>query len=226
MRHLGASAACAALVCFAAPALAAGAAGSQRPIVITADLGPNMLGTRTTRIRADRFTGSWKQALEDASRSPALQRLVYPARRLNRLQQIAYVQRAVHGSIRWISDATEWGRHDYWATATQTLAHGAGDMEDRAIVKMHALKALGVSPTDLFLTLGRDRVGGPVTVLTVRSGGRYYVLDDTGGAPYAVDQRRFEFRPILSFGWAGAWVHSAPAAARAVVAMHGAAARK
>ena len=179
---------------------------------------PNMLGTIALPIRADRFADSLKRAREDDSRLPALQALIAPARSLPPLQQIAFVQRAVTGSIRWISDATEWGQHDYWASASQTLAHGAGDAKNRAIVKLHALRALGFSNSDLFLTLARDRVGGPITVLTVRSGGRYYVVDDTGGTPFPVEERRNEFQPIISFGMYGAWIHSHPTTIAAAVA--------
>ena len=53
----------------------------------------------------------------------------------------------------------------------------------------------------------RDQVGGPLTVLTVRNGGRYYVMDDTGGRPFTVEERRREFQPLISFGMYGAWVH-------------------
>lgn len=147
-----------------------------------------------------------------------MQQLIAPARRLNRFQQMAYVQTRVTRNIRWVSDATEWGQHDYWATATETLAHGAGDEEDRAIVKLQALRALGFSSQDLFLTLARDRVGGPITVLMARLYGHYWVLDDTGGAPYLVESRRLEFQPVLSFGWNGAWVHSQPVSAPVTVA--------
>jgi predicted transglutaminase-like cysteine proteinase len=151
-----------------------------------------------------------RRAHEDASNSPLLQRLIGPARRLSPIQQIGYVQRAISSAIRWESDATQWGEHDYWASASQTLTQGAGDMEDRAIVKLQALRALGFNPNDLFLTLARDRVGGPETVLSVRLGGHYYILDDTGGAPFLVEQRRFEFQPVMSFGWNGAWLHTRP----------------
>lgn len=171
---------------------------------------PNMLGTIALPIKADRFAESLKRAREDDSRSPALQALIAPARSLTPLQQIAFVQRTVTKSIRWISDATEWGQHDYWASASQTLSHGAGDAKNRAIVKLQALRALGFNNSDLFLTLARDRVGGPLTVLTVRSGGRYYVVDDTGGAPFLVEERRNEFQPLISFGMYGAWIHSRP----------------
>lgn len=206
----------AAAMCVAAPPATAAApiqpAAAQMPIYVVGTQGPNMLGTRTVAIRADRFNGSWAHAMQDASRSPVLQRLVAPARGLSRMQQIGYVQSRVHKSIRWISDATEWGRHDYWATASETLAHGAGDMEDRAIVKMHALRALGFNAGDLFLTMGRDRVGGPITVLVARLNGRFYVLDDTGGSPFLIESRRKEFQPLLSFGSSGVWAHTMPAA--------------
>jgi predicted transglutaminase-like cysteine proteinase len=172
--------------------------------------GPDMLGTHAVMIRADRFSESLKRAREDASTSPLLQQLVAPARFLPPLQKIAFVQRAVTSGIHWLSDATEWGQHDYWASASQTLSRGAGDAKNRAIVKLQALRALGFNNSDLFLTLARDRVGGPLTVLTVRSGGHYYVVDDTGGPPFLVESRRLEFEPLMSFGMYGAWVHVPP----------------
>jgi len=168
---------------------------------------PDMLGTRAIPIRADRFADSLRRAREDATRSPLLQRMVAPAASMSPLQKMAFVQAAVTKSIHWISDATEWGQHDYWASAAQTLAHGAGDAKNRAIVKFQALRALGFNNSDLFLTLARDQVGGPITVLTVRNGGRYYVMDDTGGRPFTVEERSREFKPLMSFGMYGAWVH-------------------
>jgi predicted transglutaminase-like cysteine proteinase len=194
-------------------------ADSRAPIVITGISGPNMLGTSAVPIRAERFADSLKRAREDASKSPALQRLIAPARRLPPLQKLAFVQTAVTNSIHWISDATEWGQHDYWASAAQTLAHGAGDAKNRAIVKFQALRALGFSNSDLFLTLARDRVGGPLTVLTVRSGGRYYVMDDTGAPPFLAEKRRLEFQPVMSFGMYGAWVHVRPVAPTTIAAV-------
>lgn len=169
--------------------------------------GPNMLGTQAVPIRADRFSDSLKRAREDASASPAMQRMIAPARGLPPLQKLAFVQQAVTNRIHWISDATEWGQHDYWASASQTLAHGAGDAKNRAIVKLQALRALGFSNSDLFLTLARDSVGGPLTVLTVRTLGRYFIIDDTGAPPFPAEQRRLEFHPQMSFGMYGAWVH-------------------
>jgi predicted transglutaminase-like cysteine proteinase len=206
-----------AALCAISPAVAAGPAQSWAgpgTTYIAPASGPNMLGTWTVAIRAARFNGSWANAMQDATHNPLLLRMVAAARGMPALQQMQFVQSRVNNAIRWMSDATQWGQHDYWASANQTLRSGAGDMEDRAIVKMQALRALGFSPNDLWLTLARDAVGGPVTVLTVRLGGRYYILDDTGGEPFLVESRRREFQPLLSFGWNGAWVHTqAPAMA-------------
>ena len=195
----------------ALPAEAAGPASHLAPSASNfLPNGPDMLGTHAVMIRADRFSDSLQRAREDASTSPLLQRLVAPARALSPLQQIAFVQRAVTSGVHWLSDATEWGQHDYWASASQTLERGAGDAKNRAIVKLQALRALGFNNSDLFLTLARDRVGGPLTVLTVRSGDHFYVVDDTGGPPFMVEARRLEFQPLMSFGMYGTWVHVPP----------------
>jgi len=182
----------------------------QRPIIVTQVLAPALFGTVTLPIRPTRYLDDWERARRDASGVPQMQALIAPARNLTRGQQIAYVQGAVHRAIRWRSDATEWGLHDYWASAQETLQHGVGDMEDRAIVKMQALRALGFPTRDLYLTMGRDMVGGPITVLIVRLDGHFYVLDDTGGTPYLTD-RRPEFTPSLTFGYGGSWIHGYPA---------------
>lgn len=180
----------------------------RAPHFVTPAAAPNVLDTIAQPIRAGRFAPNVRHSFADASHLPILLRLVAPARPLSALQQLSYVQAAVNKNIRWVSDATEWGQHDYWASAQETLAHGAGDQEDRAIVKMQALRALGFNNSDLFLTLARDRVGGPMSVLLVRLGGRYYVLDDDSGPPFLVDERRFEFQPVISFGYYGTWVHT------------------
>jgi predicted transglutaminase-like cysteine proteinase len=160
----------------------------------------------TIPIKPDRYLDNWERARRDARRDPVLQHLVAPARELMANQQIYYVQAAVPKLIHWRSDATEWSQHDYWASASETLRHGYGDDEDRAIVKMQALLALGFAPRDLYLTMGKDKVGGPETVLVVRQNHVYYVLDDTDGPPYPTG-RRPEFTPMLTFGYGGFWIH-------------------
>ena len=192
------------------PAAAQKAPRAERPaitVVHTAASAPSLFGTTAIPIRAQRFAVEWNRAQRDASWHPALQTLVAPARGLSPEDQIAFVQSAVHQRIKWRSDATEWGVHDYWASATETLDRGVGDMEDRAIVKMQALKLLGFPERDLFLTLGRDKVGGAIAVLIARLGDRHYVLDDLGGRPVRARLRE-GFTPQLSFGSNAAWAHA------------------
>ena len=176
-----------------------------------ADLGsrpvaPNLFGTIALPVHAERYYADWERARRDASALPEMQRLIAPARGLSPDRQVAFIQAAVTRQIQWMSSATLWGQHIYWASAAETLQKGAGDMINRAIVKMQALHALGVPTRDLYMTMGRDKVGGPITVLLVRLGSRVYVLDDTGGAPYATDHRP-EFEPMLTFGYGAFWIH-------------------
>jgi predicted transglutaminase-like cysteine proteinase len=174
---------------------------------------PNLFGTLTLPVKAARYYDDWERARRDDSGDPRMRTLIAPAIRMTPDQQISYIQGAVNRRIRWMSDATEWGQHDYWASAAETLEHGAGDMEDRAIVKMQALRVLGFPTRDLYLTMGRDKVSGPITVLIVRLGGRYFMLDDGGGAPFTTDKRP-EFKPLMTFGYGGSWVHGYPVLAQ------------
>lgn len=186
------------------------------PIVVNGNqraVAPDLFGTVALPVKAERYYDGWERARRDASGLARMQQLIAPARSLSRDQQIAYVQAAVNRTVRWMSDATEYGYHDYWASAAETLQHGAGDMEDRAILKMQALRALGVPQRDLYLTMGRDKVGGPITVLIVRSGRRLFVLDDLGGAPIPAE-RREGFEPMVTLGFGGSWIHGHRVAAR------------
>jgi predicted transglutaminase-like cysteine proteinase len=216
MRHLrllrglvGSAGLAGCIVLLAAQARAETADYIPEPIIVTArnaPVSPDLFGTVALPVRADRYIAGWRRASLDASTLPSMQQLVAPARGLSREDQLEFVQASVTRNIRWMSDATEWGRHDYWASAAETLQHGAGDMENRAIVKMQALRTLGFPTRDLYMTMGRDKVGGPITVLMVRLGRRFYVLDDLGGKPVPAD-RRMGFEPMLTLGSDMAWIH-------------------
>ena len=192
---------------------------AEPPIIVSKNIGPAaplMAGTMTIPVKPERYLDDWERARRDDSGDPRMQALIAPARGLTPIQQLVYLQGAVFRRIHWMSDATEWGAHDYWASAAETLAHNAGDEEDRAIVKMQALRALGFPSRDLFMTMGRDKAGGQVTVLIARLAGRYWVLDDNEGGPYTTDQRP-EFRPMLTFGYGGFWIHGYPYVRRTAV---------
>lgn len=186
------------------------AAERNRDIIVTNyghEIAPNLFGTMTLPVKLSKYAEGWRRASEDASYLPAMQRLIEPAHALNRREQLRYVQGAVSRRIRWMSDATEWGRHDYWASARETLQRGAGDQEDRAILKMQALRALGFSRRDLYLTIGKETIGGPpITALLVRVGPQIYWLDDWSGPPIPIERKR-DFVPMLSFSGGLSWLH-------------------
>jgi predicted transglutaminase-like cysteine proteinase len=189
----------------------------RSPYTSTLPAAPNIFGSTALRIRAARFDDEWERARRDASYLPAMQQLIAPARYLTADRQLGYVQTAVSHRIRWMSDATLRGKHDYWASAAETLAAGAGDQEDRAILKMQALRSLGFPSRDLYLMLGRDRADGPETVLLVRLAGRFYILDDTGAPPYGPEHTT-QFTPVFTFGYGASWVHAFPKAPTMAVA--------
>lgn len=195
-----------------APGTAAAEAGrhssvaSDSDLVVTAPGRPELFGTVALPTRADRFAGRWRRVSQSSAVSPALARLVAPARGLTAEQQLFFIQTAVSRDVPWISDATQWGFHDYWATANETLERGGGDGEDQAIVKMQALRALGIPARDMFLTMGRDDVGGPMTMLMVRIASGYYALEELRDRPIRQEARK-GFTPILSLGINGAWLH-------------------
>ena len=89
------------------------AARAQSARVHSAQAAPNLFGTTAIQLGGGRFAKEWARARQDASWHPALQQLVRPARHLDKEAQIAFVQKAVNQRIRWRSDATEWGVHDY-----------------------------------------------------------------------------------------------------------------
>ena len=195
-----------------ASAPSAGAAISGFGVRATAPDG--LFGSSVLPARLARFDDEWTHARQSAAADPALQRLIAPARSLSREQQLAFVQAAVDRHIRWMSSATKWGAHDYWASASETLQRGAGDATDRTILKMQALLALGFNPGDVYMTLGRDPVGGPTTLLVVRlAPASFMSLDDLGGPPLPASHRQ-GFQPVLSFSTTGSWLHGYRIAAR------------
>jgi predicted transglutaminase-like cysteine proteinase len=86
----------------------------------------------------------------------------------------ALVQAGVVRRIRYRADAPE---DDHWATPLATLARGAGDCEDIAILKYALLRAGGVAEADLgLMVLATAGGGGHVALLVGKE--RPLVLDN------------------------------------------------
>ena len=122
---------------------------------------------------------------------------------MDRTGQARFVNAALNQRIGFRPD-----QGDRWATVGETLSSAAGDCEDYAIAKMHALRALGVPERDLFLTLGRDNaVRQAHAVLLVRVSGQYWVMDNRTDRLIPHEQFR-DFSPMISLRADGkSWLH-------------------
>ena len=81
--------------------------------------------------------------------------LVDQARSVPKRAQIGTLNRTINYAIRYVSDLQQYGVLDLWSAPLATLASGKGDCEDFAIIKLMALRELGMKAEDLRLVLWR-----------------------------------------------------------------------
>jgi len=84
----------------------------------------------------------------------------------SKLAQIRAVNYRMN-KAQYITDKTNWGRNDYWATPAEFMAN-FGDCEDYAIIKYLSLKRLGFSEKELRVVAVKDlnlKVGHAVLVV-------------------------------------------------------------
>ncbi|HEX2725601.1 MAG TPA: transglutaminase-like cysteine peptidase [Beijerinckiaceae bacterium] len=104
--------------------------------------------------------------------------LLHDARDKHGRARLGEVNRAVNLAIRFTSDAAQHGA-DLWTSPLETLAAGRGDCEDYAILKIMALRELGLAAADLRLMVLRDiRLQQDHAVALARLDGRWIVLDN------------------------------------------------
>jgi predicted transglutaminase-like cysteine proteinase len=181
----------------------------QQEVVVTAQTRPNLFGTVALPGPQGRWADKWHKVMNDDRGAATLNALVTPARGMSRLEQLRFLQAEVDRRISWRSDATQYSARTYWASASETLATGLGDDDDRAILKFQALRALGFPRGDYYLVMGRDRVRGDYVMLAARAEGRWWLLEEQGEAPVLADVRT-GFDPAASFGAGKAWIHGRP----------------
>lgn len=134
--------------------------------------------------------------------------IVREARELERDAKVKLINRFVNTTIRYGTDLEVYGVDDHWATLAETFARGRGDCEDIAIVKMWMLRAAGIDPADMHLSLGRQtRLREDHAILVVKAEAqRNYYLDNLTARVEAAEGRG-EFQPLVSYGMRGAWIH-------------------
>jgi predicted transglutaminase-like cysteine proteinase len=197
---------------FVWPAAPVGNEASTRGEAIV-DGRPDVFGSLAIKVAHTRFDPQWTRAgLQGGlpARGPWVA-LIERTRTNDPADKLEAVNHWVNRIIRFRSDAAT-GRRDIWPTAAQTLRGAAGDCEDYAIAKLQLLAALGIAREDMYLIVVRDLVRrADHAVLGVNLGGRMLILDNETDRilPSAAVA---DYRPILTFGARGAWVHGYRAA--------------
>lgn len=152
------------------------------------------------------YDARWRRVSAADLNDPRVIAIASATAGLDPVAKLASIHAAVRRQIVWRRDLDGYRVSDYWAQASETLDRGYGDSEDIAILKMQALKAAGFPPRDIYLSVGRDSVRGADTLLLVRSGGRFYALDDRAEQPLTAEQQA-RFVPIITLGKGSAWLH-------------------
>ncbi len=119
--------------------------------------------------------------------------------------------------VRYVSDNTNYGKSDYWATPIEFLMRG-GDCEDYAIAKYTALRILGVPEDRMRLAIVQDMQKNiPHAILIVYTDNGAMILDNQlSTTPKA--ESIAHYKPIFSINRTAWWLHTKPAGDVTVVA--------
>lgn len=167
----------------------------------------NFLASKRLPIRRTSFDGAWSRVKRAALPSRLARSLAGIGTGQSGVNRLAAVNSWANAKIRYVEDQELYGKADYWASAGATLRMGAGDCEDIAIVKMQLLAAMGVSQSDMYLTIARDLArNADHAVLVVRAEGRHWLLDNATSALLDASQS-YDYRPIMSFSTSKRWLH-------------------
>lgn len=115
--------------------------------------------------------------------------------------QMIDINNAVNTMVAPRTDTEMWGQEEYWS-----YPDGEGDCEDYVLEKRRQLKALGVSPGNLLITVVRQPNGDGHAVLTVRTSLGDFVLDNLEPKILAWTDTEYTFLKRQSERNAGAWV--------------------
>lgn len=138
-----------------------------------------------------------------------LLQMIEQAKRLDDERRLILVNRYVNQRIAFRSDQEVWGVPDYWASPLESLAKGAGDCEDYAVVKYFSLVSAGVAESRLRMVYVRAMLDGKPEAHMVLA---YYAKPES--VPLILDNLQVEVKPatqrpdlapVFSFNAEGLW---------------------
>ncbi len=116
-------------------------------------------------------------------------------------QQIAEINVRVNAAVKPMNDFDIYGKDEVWA-----YPKGAGDCEDYVLEKRRDLMKLGISLTDLLITVVRKPDGEGHAVLTVRTDAGDYILDNLSDTVKPWEATGYRFLKRQSTTHTGRWV--------------------
>ena len=121
------------------------------------------------------------------------------------LSRIGRINRAANYAIRQLDTSKLRGIRTNWTSPLDTLAGGAGDCKQYAMVKYAALREAGFAPDDVRLViLGIRSIAQTHAVAVVREGGRWVILDNRNLE--LVDSRDLrDYAPMFALDHRGVW---------------------
>lgn len=116
-------------------------------------------------------------------------------------KKIVDINNAVNIKIEPLTDMDIWGEVEVWSYPTTV-----GDCEDYVLLKRHTLISAGVHPSNLLVTVVKQRNGDGHAVLTVRTDRGDFILDNLRGEISEWRDTPYEYLKRQSSDHAGRWV--------------------
>lgn len=108
----------------------------------------------------------------------------------------------------WVNYAVKYRREakDEWCLPAQTLSRQYGDCEDIALLKRAILLRSGFTEEKIVFLLCEDIIAREIHALLLVHEDRWLCLDSRNSMTLTVDHVR-DYRPILAFSGAKAWLY-------------------
>lgn len=116
--------------------------------------------------------------------------------------QLAKVNAAVNAAVQPMNDIDIYGKDEVWTYPAQ----GVGDCEDYVLEKRRRLHRLGVSLSNLLITVVRKPDGEGHAVLTVRTSNGDFILDNLTDKVRPWDETGYRFLKRQATDHTGRWV--------------------
>lgn len=122
-------------------------------------------------------------------------------------EKLNSINRTVNWLVRYEPDAQNYRATDHWAAPSEILARGKGDCEDYAILKMAALKQVGLPPQSMSIVVVRDTKRNLYhAVLSVMTSQGYFILDNLSNE-VKLDTALPDYQPLFSVSADRTWIH-------------------